>query len=114
MSEKVSREAIMSDNYYQGKASQVPGIGKGSLPDYGTGPSVNPGEQPTTGQGAGVKAIVPSTGVPSIVKVASQGRPVDVGAQVGIMRNLEFSAGGRAHRVSTGPYSQSKILPAKG
>lgn len=104
----------MPDSYYQGKANQLPGIGKGSLPDYGTGPSVNPGEQPTSGQGAGVKAIVPSTGVPSIVKVASQGRPVDVGAQVGIMRNLEFSAGGRAHRVSMGPYSQSKILPAKG
>lgn len=103
----------MSDSFYHEKANRLPGMGAGSSPDYGVGPSVNPGEQPTTEQGTGVKAIVP-TGVPSIVKVASQGRPVDVGAQVGIMRNLEFSAGGRAHRVSTGPYSQSKILPADG
>ncbi|HEX9990288.1 MAG TPA: hypothetical protein VGE45_17650 [Chloroflexia bacterium] len=104
----------MPDSYYNEKANNIPGTGEGSLPDYGTGPSINPGEQPTTSQGTGVKSIVAATGVPSIVRVASAGRPVDVGAQVGIMRNLEFSAGGRAHRVSTGPYSQSKILPAKG
>jgi hypothetical protein len=31
--------------------------------------------------------------------------PIDIGAQVGVMRNLEFSAGGRAHRISTGTWS---------
>jgi hypothetical protein len=31
----------------------------------------------------------------------------DVGAQVGFKRNLEFSAGGRAHRVSTGSYTRA-------
>ncbi|MEO8284881.1 MAG: hypothetical protein ABI670_00395 [Chloroflexota bacterium] len=33
---------------------------------------------------------------------------IDIGAQVGIMRNLEFSAGGRAHRLITGTYSSAR------
>lgn len=32
---------------------------------------------------------------------------IDFGAQVGILRNLEFSAGARAHRISTGAYTRS-------
>lgn len=42
------------------------------------------------------------------------GSPVDptnktigVGAHVGILRSLEFTAGGRAHRISTGPYTKA-------
>jgi hypothetical protein len=31
----------------------------------------------------------------------------DVGAQVGFKRNLEFSAGGRSHRLSTGSYTRA-------
>lgn len=33
---------------------------------------------------------------------------IDLGAQVGIMRNREFSAGGRAHRLITGSYSSAR------
>ena len=39
---------------------------------------------------------------------ASGGQPPDVGARVGIMRNLEFSAGGRSHRLSRGSWSHRR------
>lgn len=44
----------------------------------------------------------------SVVSAAAPtSKPIGVGAQVGILRNLEFSAGGRAHRISTGPYTKA-------
>ncbi len=47
--------------------------------------------------------------VPALIESegAEGGRPIDVGARVGVMRNLEFSAGGRAHRISKGSYSKT-------
>jgi hypothetical protein len=45
--------------------------------------------------------------VPTLNQGTIQGRPLDVGARVGIMRNLEFSAGGRVHRISKGSYSKA-------
>ncbi len=41
-----------------------------------------------------------------VAPVAGREKAVDLGAQVGFIRNLEFSAGGRAHRISTGPYTK--------
>jgi hypothetical protein len=32
---------------------------------------------------------------------------LEPGAQVGLKRNLEFTAGGRAHRISTGSYTKA-------
>ena len=34
-------------------------------------------------------------------------KPMDIGAQVGAGRNLEFTAGQRAHRLSTGSYTKA-------
>jgi hypothetical protein len=39
---------------------------------------------------------------------ASGSQPPDVGARVWIMRNLEFSAGGRSHRLSRGSWSHRR------
>jgi hypothetical protein len=59
----------------------------------------NPGERALTPQGSATDATV------SGVTVGN--KQIGVGAQVGILRNLEFTAGGRAHRVSTGPYTKA-------
>ena len=90
-------------NYYQeGSTRSVPG-GK-SLPDHGVTTESNPGE---TGM-----ALRDDTADASRITAtgAGQGRcnPVgDVGSQVGVLRNLEYSAGGRSHRISTGPYTSA-------
>ena len=34
---------------------------------------------------------------------------IDIGAQVGIMRSMEFTAGGRAHRLITGIESPARL-----
>ncbi len=43
----------------------------------------------------------------AVSPLAPTDKAIGVGAQVGIMRSLEFSAGGRAHRISTGPYTKA-------
>ena len=39
--------------------------------------------------------------------MASLETGLDIGAQVGLKRNLEFTAGARANRVSTGSYTKA-------
>ena len=78
----------MADNkYYRWKLVQPP---QSTTPQLGTGESN--------------MAAVDARNVPGTVLPAALGT-VDSGARVGILRNLEFSAGGRAHRVSKGSYS---------
>jgi hypothetical protein len=43
----------------------------------------------------------------SMAGITVGNKQIGVGAQVGILRNLEFTAGGRAHRISTGPYTKA-------
>ncbi|HET6313626.1 MAG TPA: hypothetical protein VFH60_07300 [Chloroflexia bacterium] len=89
----------MADSYYPTR--QDPGMsGQNVVP----GPSgedidANPGERALTPAGSATDATV------SGVTVGN--KQIGVGAQVGILRNLEFTAGGRAHRVSTGPYTKA-------
>ncbi len=76
-------------------------------PDHGVTEDPNPGEARSI-QGyrsSGVSAAI--TGYESGVAASLSSKPIEPGAQVGIMRNLEFSAGGRAHRISTGPYTKA-------
>ncbi len=76
-------------------------------PDYGVTEDPNPGEGRSS-QGyrsSGVSAAIAGYGAGVAASLSS--KPIEVGAQVGIMRNLEFSAGGRAHRISTGPYTKA-------
>ncbi len=47
------------------------------------------------------------TGADPLPDLTSGNGQVGLGALVGIMRNLEFSAGGRAHRVSMGSYTKA-------
>jgi hypothetical protein len=91
-------------NYYAWKKDI-----KGATPMSPVEEDANPGEHALTAQGQGFRPV-PLADTPSMVRAAADGHPIDAGAQVGIMRNLEFSAGGRAHRISTGPYTQSKLL----
>jgi hypothetical protein len=63
----------------------------------GTPVESNPGE----------RAMVPINKEASLPGLPGAAKPVGTGAQVGIIRNLEFSAGGRAHRISTGPYTKA-------
>jgi hypothetical protein len=77
--------------------------------DVGVWTDPNPGEMSSQAAAAGVPSY--SLGVrPATGNRAGGGREIDLGAQVGIRRNLEFSAGGRAHRISLGSYA--KIKPA--
>ena len=57
-------------------------------------------------QGPGITAIVSPNDVAVSGADAGEGN-LNVGAQVGSNRNLEFSAGGRSHRVSTGSYTKA-------
>ncbi len=89
----------MSDTYYSQK--QEPGM---SGQNMVTGPGgeeidANAGERALTAAGSATDASVGAADV--------GGKQIGVGAQVGIMRNLEFTAGGRAHRISTGPYTKA-------
>ena len=38
---------------------------------------------------------------------SADAKPMDLGSQVGARRNLEFSAGQRSHRISTGSYTKA-------
>ncbi|HEX8227780.1 MAG TPA: hypothetical protein VF826_00530 [Chloroflexia bacterium] len=89
----------MSDSYY--RRQQDPGM---SGQNQVTGPGgedidANPGERALTTQGAATDATVSG--------IAVGNKQIGIGAQVGILRNLEFTAGGRAHRISTGPYTKA-------
>jgi hypothetical protein len=57
-------------------------------------------------QSAGLASLFPQ---PASELQLEAGLPAgtDVGAQVGFKRNLEFSAGGRSHRLSTGSYTRA-------
>jgi hypothetical protein len=46
--------------------------------------------------------------IPARGNRAGGGQQIDIGAQVGILLNLEYSAGGRAHRIITGTYGPSR------
>ncbi len=89
----------MGEPYYSRR--QDPGM---SGQNQVTGPGgadidANPGERALTSAGAATDAST------SGVEVGN--KQIGVGAQVGILRNLEFTAGGRAHRISTGPYTKA-------
>ena len=89
----------MADTYY--RRGQDPGM---SGENQVTGPGgedidANPGERALTVEGAATDATAAGITVGN--------KQIGVGAQVGILRNLEFTAGGRAHRISTGPYTKA-------
>lgn len=66
----------------------------------------NPGESFRGIEGAGASQT--ATGISNAGALGGgDQQAVGVGAHVGIMRNLEFSAGGRSHRMSTGPYCKA-------
>lgn len=46
--------------------------------------------------------------IPARGNRAGGGQQIDLGAQVGVMLNLEFSAGGRAHRLITGTFDTAR------
>ncbi|MDQ3927524.1 MAG: hypothetical protein M3328_00095 [Chloroflexota bacterium] len=89
----------MADSYYQRK--QDPGMsGQNQIAGPGgVDIDANPGERAMTAAGAATDATTAG--------VTIGNKQIGLGAQVGIMRNLEFTAGGRSHRVSTGPYTKA-------
>ena len=89
---------------YYGNAPLRPRRDDDLLPEHGVTPESNPGEGPSLSY----SGTTNSQGV--VQSGAGQARRVplrDVGSQVGALRNLEFSAGGRSHRISTGPYRRA-------
>jgi hypothetical protein len=89
------------------KDGVVPSAPTGATPDRGASTDPNPGERSSMAAAAGVPlsslGIVPARG-----NRAGGGQEIDLGARVGIMRNLEFTAGGRAHRLITGTHSPAQ------
>ena len=90
-------------HYYDHESTRSIAVGRW-LPNHGVTAESNPGEEGLSLYGdTGAERDIALTG-------AGQARrkPVgDIGSQVGIMRNLEYSAGGRSHRISTGPYTSA-------
>jgi hypothetical protein len=64
--------------------------------------AVQPGPPETD---PGLRALFPTHRAGTDTDIAVSG--LDIGAQVGLRRNLEFTAGGRAHRLSTGSYTKA-------
>src|SRR4051795_10997161 len=102
----IDRRVIMQDdkNTANPHTASAP---TAASPNYGRATDPNPGERSQSDQALGVPlnslGVIPAQG-----NRAGGGRVIDAGAQVGIMRNLEFTAGGRAHRISTGTYSSTR------
>ncbi len=90
-------------SYYSRKRALVPA---GGTLNYGVEEDPNPGESFRSIEGPGTTQTLAGTSNAGASGGGNQ-QPIGVGAQVGIMRNLEFSAGGRAHRISTGPYRKA-------
>jgi hypothetical protein len=82
----------------------VPSSDSEVTPNRGPTTDPNPGERSRATDRANAPLHSAGT-LPARGNRAGGGQQVDVGARVGVMRNLEFSAGGRAHRLSTGSYS---------
>jgi hypothetical protein len=85
----------------------IPSAPTGVTPGRGVATDPNPGERSEMAAAAGAPlnslGIIPARG-----NRAGGGLQIDLGAQVGIMRNLEFSAGGRAHRLITGTHGPAR------
>jgi hypothetical protein len=80
----------------------------GEITDYyGRVPDPNPGERAESDDASGVPIVAVSPR-PARGNRAGGGQQIDVGAVVGIRRNLEFTAGGRAHRMITGTHSNAR------
>src|SRR3989442_225378 len=76
-------------------------------PDRGPLTDPNPGER--SAQADALGAPLNSLGlIPARGNRAGGGQQIDLGAQVGIMRNLEFTAGGRSQRLITGTFSHAR------
>ena len=78
-----------------------------ALPNRGLVEDPNPGERPSRRQI--IEIPLQELGInPVGVPRGPSGNPIGVGALVGIMRNLEFTAGGRAHRIITGTQGSNR------
>lgn len=96
----------MSNNPNERKET-VPSSKTGHLPDRGAMTDPNPGER--SSQAATQGAPLNSLGlIPARGNRAGGGQEIDLGAQVGVMRNMEFTAGGRDHRLITGAFSHAR------
>jgi hypothetical protein len=85
----------------------VPSTDSEVTPNLGPTTDPNPGERSRAADLANAPLHSPGT-KPARGNRAGGGQQVDVGAQVGILRNLEFSAGGRSHRLSRGSWSHRR------
>ena len=85
----------------------VPSTRSSYTPDRGPLTDPNPGERSALAAASG--APLDSLGViPARGNRAGGGQQIDTGAQYGILLNLEFAAGGRAHRLVTGTFGSSR------
>lgn len=92
----------MNDNPVPSPDSEI-------TPNRGPTTDPNPGERSRATDIANAPLHSPGT-KPARGNRAGGGEQIDIGARVGIVRNLEFSAGGRAHRLATGTYSDRRPL----
>ncbi len=90
-------------NYYDEGSTRSRAGGR-SLPDHGVTAESNPGETGMLLRDDSADAgRIAATGAGQ----ARRNPTGDIGSQVGVLRNLEYSAGGRSHRISTGPYTSA-------
>lgn len=105
----------MSTNYYGQYGGKTRELYAGGIDNLGNAAlESNPGEGALIAEPKSTEQVPLARQSMSSVRASAgnnrqAGGPtaVDVGAQVGVMRNLEMSAGGRAHRLSSGPYTKA-------
>src|SRR5436305_1020243 len=99
--------AFNARSTYMSQNNPPPSAPTDITPNRGLTTDPNPGERSAMSAAAGLPPN--SLGIrPARGNRAGGGQQIDIGAQVGIMRNLEFTAGGRTHRLSTGTHSSAR------
>ena len=89
----------MPESYYETRGGDITSGQNDIAGTMGDPLKANAGEHGLTPAGRATDA--------SLSDITAGNKQIGIGAQVGMMRNLEFTAGGRAHRISTGPYTKA-------
>ena len=90
-------------NYYPSRPPEA-SEGMAAAPGAERSPKTATGDE-TPVAASGERAALGTSG--GWIERLGTRKQLDFGAQVGVMRNLEFTAGGRAHRISAGSYTRA-------
>lgn len=102
-----NRKEHLMANKKNVKKQPLPSSRSTNTPNRGAVTDPNPGERSKEEDALGTP-LNSLDGRPARGNRAGGGQHIDTGARVGMMLNLEFAAGGRAHRLVTGTFSHNR------